>query len=325
MINIKGCARVHKTSNQPLRSNCTECKQNNFVTAPIPNQSGSKQHSGPIQSQEVNDYGQKLGLKWKRKTSAHKIWGSVDCEFIQKEMIGKSGGQLLMWDNTQFAAESVIRGDYVIGIKGKWVMSGLACNIVNVYGPHDDNGKQKLWSDLSRLIVSDIDVAWVICGDFNEVRNKAERFNCDFIEYRAKRFNEFITDNCLIEIPMSGRIFTRVIQSAWDTEVPVINKKDCMFRNRLKNVKNAIKEWSINKVDNLEGEIEVHRSVAQNLELKAEHSVLDESELESWRNSRKLWFEKEKIKSSILKQKARIKWVLEGDENSKFFHSMVRM
>ncbi|XP_071728879.1 uncharacterized protein [Rutidosis leptorrhynchoides] len=34
--------------------------------------------------------------------------------------------------------------------------------------------------------------------------------------------------------------------------------------------------------------------------------------------------EKEKSKSQMLKQKARIRWVLEGDENLKFFHSCIR-
>ncbi|XP_071713654.1 uncharacterized protein [Rutidosis leptorrhynchoides] len=169
-----------------------------------------------------------------------------------------------------------------------------------------------------------------------------EKFLHPWRDLTASVMDRHLSDHCAIILkdeernfgPKPFKVFDawldqidieEVIQSAWDTEVLVINRKDCIFRNRLKNVINAIKEWSINKFDTLEGEIEVHRLVAQNLELKAEHSVLDESELKSWRNSRKLWFEKEKIKSSILKQKARIKWVLEGDENSKFFHSMVRM
>ncbi|XP_071741402.1 uncharacterized protein [Rutidosis leptorrhynchoides] len=218
------------------------------------------------------------------------VWGSDDCDFIQREMVGKSGGQLLIWDTNQFLAGSVIGGDYTIGIKGKWAVSGLNCGIVNVYDPHDDPGKQKLWAYVSTLVDSYLDEALVLCGDFNEVRSEDERFNCEFLEYRAKKFNNLITDSSLIDIPMLGRIFTRlddvevedVIRSAWAIGVPVIDRKDCTFRNRLKNVKVKIKEWSNNKFNNLEGEIETHKSIAQALELKAEHTVLDDVELENW-------------------------------------------
>ncbi|XP_071687549.1 uncharacterized protein [Rutidosis leptorrhynchoides] len=51
---------------------------------------------------------------------------------------------------------------------------------------------------------------WIICGDFNEVRQKSERKNCEFIEYRAKMFNDFIDTSHLIEIPMGGMKFTRI-------------------------------------------------------------------------------------------------------------------
>ncbi|XP_071689062.1 uncharacterized protein [Rutidosis leptorrhynchoides] len=294
-------------------------------------------------------------------------------------MVGKSGGQLLVWDTTIFEAISVIRGDYFIGVSRKWIGSGSNCNIVSVYGPHDDSGKQKFWDELSKAIVSDVNNAWVLCGDFNEVRNEAERFNCDFIEYMAKRFNDFVSDNCLIEIPMSGRIYTRVsgdglkfskldrflvtenflhtwkdltacimdrhlsdhcaiilmdeerdfgpkpfkifdawlddeevskvIEDAWDKEVAVINRKDCVFRNRLKNVKNAIKDWSRNRLDKLDVEIEMHKSIAKDLELRAEVLNLNETELENWKNSRK----------------CENQMGIGGDENSKFFHSVMRM
>ncbi|XP_071714299.1 uncharacterized protein [Rutidosis leptorrhynchoides] len=272
---------------------------------------------------------------------------------------------------------------------------GSDCYIVNVYGPHEDRGKQRFWSELSRTIDSDVEEAWVLCGDFNEVRCESERFNCDFVESRAKKFNKFIIENSLIDLQMSGRCFTRVsgdglkyskldrflvsekflhlwhdisagimerhlfdhcaiflkdeernfgpkpfkifdpwldesdiediIKNSWNKEVAIINRKDYIFRNRLKNVKEEIIVWSRSKFNNLDGEIELHKSVAHNLELKAETIPLIETDLAEWRNSRKKWFKKENVKTSMLRQKARVKWVLEEDENSKYFHSIVGM
>ncbi|XP_071726742.1 uncharacterized protein [Rutidosis leptorrhynchoides] len=39
---------------------------------------------------------------------------------------------------------------------------------------------------------------------------------------------------------------------------------------------------------------------------------------------REAWFKKDKEKADILKQKARLKWAIEVDENSKFFHSQIK-
>ncbi|XP_071695221.1 uncharacterized protein [Rutidosis leptorrhynchoides] len=115
-----------------------------------------------------------------------------------------------------------------------------------------------------------------------------------------------------------------VVRDAWNVEVPSISRKDCIFRNKLKNVKNALKKWSSEKFHHLDEEIEIAKNTSMKLEIEAETRVLDDMERVVWRNARKEWLEKEGIKTSILKQKARIKWVTDGDENSKFFHSVIR-
>ncbi|XP_071718284.1 uncharacterized protein [Rutidosis leptorrhynchoides] len=81
--------------------------------------------------------------------------------------------------------------------------------ILNIYGPHNDQLKQKFWDSLDNIMQVDID-DWVFCGDFNEVRRRAERKNCEFIESRAKMFNDFIDKANLIEIPLGGMKFTRI-------------------------------------------------------------------------------------------------------------------
>ncbi|XP_071719303.1 uncharacterized protein [Rutidosis leptorrhynchoides] len=94
-------------------------------------------------------------------------------------------------------------------IRGNWVLSGQESLIVNVYGPHKDSSKIRLWNSLDNII-SRVDSAWVLCGDFNEVRERSDRLNYVFMQNRASRFNEFIARNNLIEIPITGRKFTRI-------------------------------------------------------------------------------------------------------------------
>ncbi|XP_071692035.1 uncharacterized protein [Rutidosis leptorrhynchoides] len=93
---------------------------------------------------------------------------------------------------------------------------------------------------------------------------------------------------------------------------------------KLKAVKSKLRSWSHEKFGEIDKEIETHKTIAMSYELKAETTTLNDSELEIWKNERKQWMDKDKIKANMMKQKARIRWALEGDENTKFFHSLIR-
>ncbi|XP_071719580.1 uncharacterized protein [Rutidosis leptorrhynchoides] len=251
------------------------------------------------------------------------LWGNMDLDFIQKDAVGKSGGFLIIWNTKTFNATDCLYGEFFIALRGKWIVSVQVSSIVNVYGPHSDVKKKSFWCSLDNLLAG-LDSAWVLCGDFNEVRNNSDRLNCVFYQRRADRFNEFIARNSLIEIPINGRKFTRIsddgcklskldrflvsesflnlwkdlsvtpldrkksdhcplilkdsiiyfgskpfkvfnewfnkdgvediIREAWNRNV-TSSKKDCRFRDRLKNVKFALRDWSRNTFGNLDKEI----------------------------------------------------------------------
>ncbi|GKC60107.1 kinase-like domain, beta-lactamase/transpeptidase-like protein, partial [Tanacetum coccineum] len=58
--------------------------------------------------------------------------------------------------------------------------------------------------------------------------------------------------------------------------------------------------------------------------LEAEKRALNESERVAWMEARKAWLDKENEYRSMLRQKSKIRWDVEGDENSKFFHSYIK-
>ncbi|XP_071728387.1 uncharacterized protein [Rutidosis leptorrhynchoides] len=116
----------------------------------------------------------------------------------------------------------------------------------------------------------------------------------------------------------------QIILSTWAETVTAGPRKDCNFMAKLKKTKAALKLWSDKKFGQLDNDIDNFKNIAQSLEIKAESSSLSEQDLADWKEARKCWFDKEKIKTSMMKQKARVRWILEGDENSKYFHSVIR-
>ncbi|XP_071727353.1 uncharacterized protein [Rutidosis leptorrhynchoides] len=115
----------------------------------------------------------------------------------------------------------------------------------------------------------------------------------------------------------------KIIQEGWCKDVHGF-KKDCIFRDKLKNVKGELKRWSQKEFGKLDEEIDTLKDIALKWELKAEFGTLSDGDRLCWLESRKNWIAKEKIKMDMLKQKARVRWTLEGDKNSKFFHSTMR-
>ncbi|XP_071695632.1 uncharacterized protein [Rutidosis leptorrhynchoides] len=133
------------------------------------------------------------------------------CNSVDKkwEKVGLSGGMLLIWDTNELEVEETIIDDYFIALKGKWKGKEVDVIITNIYGPHSDSNKQKMWSSLV-IFVGSFDTDWVLCGDFNEVRDESERKKCEFVDRRVRWFNEFINTIKLIKVPMSGKRFTRI-------------------------------------------------------------------------------------------------------------------
>nr|GEX68764.1 hypothetical protein [Tanacetum cinerariifolium] len=85
----------------------------------------------------------------------------------------------------------------------------------------------------------------------------------------------------------------------------------------------ALKTWCKEKYRGLDAEIETARKEAVLWEKEAESRTLVDYELAMWQKARADWIEKDGIKAKMLKQKARIQWYEEGDENSKYFHAKV--
>ncbi|GJR55266.1 RNA-directed DNA polymerase, eukaryota [Tanacetum coccineum] len=114
----------------------------------------------------------------------------------------------------------------------------------------------------------------------------------------------------------------QIVVSAWNN-ANNHSRPDISFCMKLKAIKVAVKDWYRMLRESMNSEKSNLVKQLEDLDVKADCGLLSESELNVKSEVLKRLFEIEDENTSSLKQKARCKWTIEGDENTKFFLSVI--
>ncbi|GAU35536.1 hypothetical protein TSUD_155670 [Trifolium subterraneum] len=268
------------------------------------------------------------------------LWGSDVVAFSFKPSVGASGGILTMWDTNKLDVWTTINMSSCLIVHGKFVEDHAEFWLANVYAPCNSEGRALLWNDLSDKIQRNSNVAWCVLGDFNAVRSFDERISRSVIGGSdvSTPFNQFIDDNCLIDLPLNGRNFTwyrgdgssmsrldrfllsecwitlfpNCFQAALPRDVPgytdfvrenwqsfrIHGWSGFIIKEKLKMLKEKLRWWHFNHTVNIDSKL---RNAKNRLEVL---DVIGESRVLQW-------------------QKSRVNWLKEGDANTKFFHGVM--
>lgn len=109
--------------------------------------------------------------------------------------------------------------------------------------------------------------------------------------------------------------FVDIVKDAWNTQT-LSMEPDKILRDKLKNVKIALRAWSKNKFGMIDEVLSKCVAGSNKWEMEAEKRTLTESEILDWKSFMINWMEKELVKKKMLQQRATLKWVAEGDDNS---------
>lgn len=113
-----------------------------------------------------------------------------------------------------------------------------------------------------------------------------------------------------------------VVHTTWN-EFRGYGPPDAYLAAKLKYLKNAIRKWRNSVYLNEQESLNVMKKTVEELDKLAEVRLLSEEE----RIKRNISFQKiadaERLKAIDLKQKSRIKWMIDGEENTKFFHGYI--
>ncbi|GJU24161.1 RNA-directed DNA polymerase, eukaryota, reverse transcriptase zinc-binding domain protein [Tanacetum coccineum] len=197
-----------------------------------------------------------------------------------------------------------------------------------------------LIEELSKIIEVGDSFAFDVRGDMNVVRNDNKRSGSLFSRQDADNFNSFIENSGLIDLPLGGRLFTwmkkprtklskldrflisdEVAQALPDVRVTAIDRLWSDHNLILLYVSKSnfgptpfklFYSWSLGD------------SFDESIEEKIEVGSANDDDCDS---RIKLLQEVDRLdtfESFDLFEKARAKWDIDGDENSKFFHGLIK-
>jgi hypothetical protein len=105
------------------------------------------------------------------------LWPRHCIRWVLINDMSKSGGMLLMWDESIFLAKSIKFSKSWIYIMNRHIKNDVVFVVMGIYAPCSDSGRRIVWNELSELHFAFMEYHWFLCGDCNETQNALDKNN----------------------------------------------------------------------------------------------------------------------------------------------------
>ncbi|KAJ9559863.1 hypothetical protein OSB04_005023 [Centaurea solstitialis] len=276
-----------------------------------------------LRSKEANsgikEFGERIGLEW-GSTSVHS-------EREGSKAQGQRRGYFYILEQQGILVrvcckrESISRGNRLLGGTGR---------VIGIF--------KRVWAKLNsgqKRDVDEIDAVGVKRG----VPMHGKRFTrISDNGSKLSKLDRFLVSNSFGDFWKN--LGVKALERKWSDHIPIVleNSKVDYGPSPFKFFNAWLKEDSLEDVvrnawvievragnpdRRLDADIKSFKEEASRLEKKAESDGWVEEEKDQWLEARRSGLELEKKKLEMLRQKAKLKWNLEGDENTKLFHTSV--
>ncbi|GJT09595.1 RNA-directed DNA polymerase, eukaryota, reverse transcriptase zinc-binding domain protein [Tanacetum coccineum] len=247
------------------------------------NSKGKDFESNQNNHEKVNEL--KIKKKASKIISKEDIEVSVCSGHLKSVGIPKSGGSILQ----------VIKDLINVGQTMGYKMDGCINNFEEIV---KNQGAQEWKSD------------GIVMDNFNEVRSQEERFGSILIAQGAAAFNNFISLGGLVEV------------SSRDINILDPNPMSRLLK-KLRHLKKEIRLWVKDNNNKNRNQKKSLKIMLVDIDSSLDKGDVSFDNLEKRMNIKHELTVLKNMDSLELDQKAKIKWSIEGDENSKYFHGII--
>ena len=117
--------------------------------------------------------------------------------------------------------------------------------------------------------------------------------------------------------------YLQVVEEAWNAPLPWSASEVDAFRcldNKLRHIAKALKSWSAKHVGYVRLQLAIAKEIVYRLDLAQDSRILAPCELNLCRKAKLCSLGLASLQRTLLRQRARITYLADGDANTRFFH-----
>nr|GEV82824.1 RNA-directed DNA polymerase, eukaryota [Tanacetum cinerariifolium] len=284
------------------------------------------------------------------------LWGNYCFEHVASKAIGCLGGILCIWDPNLFVKDQHIISDYFVLLYGTWIPSKTKICIVSIYAPQalseklfNSQGAAAFNNFISNSGLIDIlleGYSFTLAHPLGNKMSKLDRFlvsdgfvslfphtsdlclDKHLFDHRLILLRELILDFGATPFWLSHSWFhwdgfDQMVVHSWNSYSLDDSNLMVRFKKKLQLLKKDIHSWVTTYKRTQLGRTSCLKDQLRDIDHIIDSGGCSDDILQFRKDLMNQLHELKESEAREFVQKAKVRWAIEGDENSKFFHGVI--